>query len=420
MAIIKVSNVSKKFCRSHKLALNYGMRDYAKSLLGLRNANSSILRPKEFWAVKNVSFEIEKGESIGLIGVNGSGKTTLLKMISGVLSPDMGQILVNGNIVPLFAKGAGFDPILSGYENIAINLSLLGLSQEEISEVTQDVVAFAELPPEAMEAPVRTYSSGMMARLGFACAMSTRPEVLIIDEALAVGDVKFRTKCYRKLTELRKNGTTIVLVSHSVNAIISNCEKAIFLKKGEVVSFGDSREVSKLYESDLNEEKANPLEPMSPEAAAAVDPDAEVFIQKIEVTGPQGSPSLKTGQPFEFTAHIQAKVPVPDARVCFIVKDLSGEFNSVLYMNSGEDGIYITPDTTKFAVRVENATCGLRPGRYALKVFVASGDGSYVHHIREGFKFQVTSDFILSQSLYFQDRHWKVDHQVDAQLMPSP
>lgn len=295
MAIIKVQNVSKKFCRSHRLSLRYGIKDFAKKLLRIGHQTTA-LRRREFWAVDDVSFSLEKGESIGLIGVNGSGKTTLLKMISGVLQPDIGSIEVNGRIVPLFAKGAGFDMVLNGYENIQINLSLLGLNREEIERVRDEVISFSELTSEALSAPVKTYSSGMVARLGFSCAINSFPDVLIIDEALAVGDIKFRTKCYRKLSELKKSGTTLVLVSHSLNAVISNCEKAIFMKSGKLISFGESREIGRLYEADLGEAK---LEKSTKFPEVDLTAKSEAQIESIDVVGQEGAGVLTTGEPLK-------------------------------------------------------------------------------------------------------------------------
>ncbi|MEL6502772.1 MAG: ABC transporter ATP-binding protein, partial [Cyanobacteria bacterium J06623_1] len=180
---------------------------------------------REFWALSDISFELKKGEALGLVGKNGSGKSTLLRIIAGLIKPDTGTVRVKGRIAPLIALGAGFNPILTGRENIYANMSILGLSKREIDERFAEVVEFAEIG-EAINAPVRSYSSGMAARLGFASAIHTEPDIILIDEVLAVGDSKFKTKCYNKLHELRQKRKSFIMVSHSSHAIATVCESA--------------------------------------------------------------------------------------------------------------------------------------------------------------------------------------------------
>ncbi len=177
--VLSVEGVSKKFCRDLKRSLFYGVQDIAGELTGVRQ-KSDRLRNKEFWALDNVSFELRKGEALGLVGKNGSGKSTLLRIIAGLIKPDLGTVKVTGRVAPLIALGAGFNPILTGRENIYANMSILGLSTKEIDEKFDDVVEFAEIG-EAIDAPVQTYSSGMAARLGFASAIHTEPDILLIE-----------------------------------------------------------------------------------------------------------------------------------------------------------------------------------------------------------------------------------------------
>ncbi|NEQ15703.1 MAG: ABC transporter ATP-binding protein, partial [Moorea sp. SIO3E2] len=247
--ILSVNRVSKKFCRDLKRSLLYGVHDIATELVGLRQKDEK-LRKKEFWALNDVSIQLRRGEAIGLVGTNGSGKSTLLRIISGLIKPDVGSVEVKGRLAPLIALGAGFNPILTGRENIYANMSILGLSKEEIDQRFDQVLEFAEIG-DAIDSPVQTYSSGMAARLGFASAIHTEPDILLIDEVLAVGDLLFRMKCYRKLSELRDKGTTFVLVAHNPNSILSICDSAIYLQRGKLLAVGKAAVVMQKYDEDL-------------------------------------------------------------------------------------------------------------------------------------------------------------------------
>lgn len=189
---------------------------------------------REFWALKDVSFEVKKGETIGIIGRNGSGKSTLLQLICGTLSPTSGSITTNGRIAALLELGSGFNPEFTGRENVYMNASVLGLSKEEIDARFEDIVAFADIGT-FIEQPVKMYSSGMMVRLAFAVQAQVEPDILIVDEALAVGDAKFQAKCFDRLHQLKEGGTSILLVTHSSEQIVTHCSEAILLD-GEMLS----------------------------------------------------------------------------------------------------------------------------------------------------------------------------------------
>lgn len=206
---------------------------------------------REFWAVRDVSFEIKKGETVGIIGRNGSGKSTLLQMICGTLTPTAGNIQVNGRVAALLELGAGFNPEFSGRENIFTNGALLGLSKSEIEARYDDIVAFADIGM-FIEQPVKMYSSGMYVRVAFAIAANMDPSVLIIDEALAVGDLAFQAKCMARLKELTDSGTTILFVSHDLGSIRNICQKVLWLSEGEAVDFGPPKEVVESYVRKLH------------------------------------------------------------------------------------------------------------------------------------------------------------------------
>ena len=208
------------------------------------------LKFQEFFALKDVSFNIEKGDSVGLVGANGSGKSTLLKAISGIYPPYKGNIQVNGTIAPLIELGAGFDGQLTARENIYLNGALFGHDREYMGERFDEIIDFAELR-DFVDVPVRNYSSGMAARLGFSIATIVKPDILICDEVLAVGDMKFQKKCEEKMAELMGDGTTLLFVSHSLDQVRKVCKHAIYLKNGELQMQGEVDEVCDYYRESL-------------------------------------------------------------------------------------------------------------------------------------------------------------------------
>lgn len=201
---------------------------------------------KEFFALKDVSFKVKKGEAWGIIGANGSGKSTLLKLICGILKPYRGNVAVNGTIAPLIELGAGFDGDLTASENIYLNGAVLGYDKRFMKEHFYEIVEFAELQ-DFLEMPIKNYSSGMSARLGFAIATVVRPDILICDEVLAVGDYAFQQKCERKMNDMRENGTTLLYVSHSIESVKSVCDHVLWLEKGNVRMKGEAEDVCDAY-----------------------------------------------------------------------------------------------------------------------------------------------------------------------------
>lgn len=203
-----------------------------------------------FYALNDVNIHVKKGEMIGFIGENGSGKSTLLKIITGVLTPTSGEMQINGNIAALLELGSGFNPEYSGYDNIYLNGMVLGFSKEQVDEMVDDIISFADIGDHLYQ-PVKTYSSGMFVRLAFAVAINVDPEILIVDEALAVGDLEFQLKCMEKFTEFRNAGKTILFVSHDVNAVRRFCDRVYWLKNGVVENEGETMEVTEEYENFL-------------------------------------------------------------------------------------------------------------------------------------------------------------------------
>lgn len=229
--LVKCENVSKKFCLDFKLSLMYGMKDVLVSGLSKKNSHHNHLRKKEFWAVKDVNFELRRGECLGLIGHNGAGKSTLLKMLNGLINPDQGKITMKGRIGALIELGAGFNPILTGRENIYNNGAVLGFSKNEIDKKIDKIIDFSEIG-EFIDSPVQNYSSGMKVRLGFAVAIQMEPDVLIIDEVLAVGDIGFRFKCLNAIGEIMKDAA-VIFVSHTMPQIYRICTEVMLMDHGK-------------------------------------------------------------------------------------------------------------------------------------------------------------------------------------------
>jgi lipopolysaccharide transport system ATP-binding protein len=232
--LINVEGVSKKFCRDLKRSLYYGVSDITSEFLGKKK--QEVLRKDEFWSVNNVSFELKRGECMGLIGHNGAGKSTLLKILNGLIKPDKGKVTMRGRIAALIELGAGFNPILTGRENIYVNGSVLGFSKKEIDQKFDAIVEFSEIS-DFIDTPVQNYSSGMKVRLGFAVASQLEPDVLLIDEVLAVGDAGFKIKSYNKIAELMQT-SAVVFVSHSMPVISRVCNQLTLMDRGVAQNYG--------------------------------------------------------------------------------------------------------------------------------------------------------------------------------------
>jgi ABC-2 type transport system ATP-binding protein len=236
--IIQVKNVSMRFNLSKEKVDS--LKEYVVKLI------KHELMFEEFWALKNVSFDIKKGESVGIVGLNGSGKSTLLKIIAGVLKPTKGTVNVFGTIAPLIELGAGFDMDLTARENVILNGAILGYPKKLMREKYDEIIDFSELH-EFVDVPVKNFSSGMVARLGFSIATVVRPEILIVDEILSVGDFLFQEKCEQRMKEMMSGGTTVIFVSHSLSQVKKICDKAIWVKKGEIVGIGEAEKICEQY-----------------------------------------------------------------------------------------------------------------------------------------------------------------------------
>jgi lipopolysaccharide transport system ATP-binding protein len=389
--LVKVEGVSKKFCRSLKRSLWYGVCDIAGELspfgrrpqvagCGLLVAGngrhqdaselattnqplvtSPPLRDGEFWAVNDVSFELRRGECLGLIGHNGAGKTTLLKMLNGLIKPDRGRIEMNGRVGALIALGAGFNPILTGRENIYINGSVLGLSKKEIDEKIDEIIDFAEIG-DFIDSPVQNYSSGMAVRLGFSVASSLSPDVLILDEVLAVGDIGFVIKCLNRMRLVASNAA-VIFVSHSMQFVSSFCSRVIFMDHGRVEV--DAREPKDAI--DRYFELVSQATNTAGLGTATVD---KVVVRGANYQGEASGEVLAQGTSatveVDFTIHEERE----SALVAVSVDDISNiQIITCPLVDSGGNPLEFHTGT--YRVRVDLGKVELNSGKYSILVWAA-------------------------------------------------
>ena len=236
--IVRVDQVSMKFSLASERVDSF--KEYVIKTIKRQ------LSYDEFWALKDVSFSVSRGDAVGLVGLNGSGKSTMLKVIAGVLKPTKGSVTVGGSVAPLIELGAGFDMDLTAEENVFLNGALLGYSRQEMETSYEDIVDFSELR-DFMNTPVKNFSSGMVSRLGFSIATIGTPDILIVDEVLSVGDFHFQTKCQNRIKEMLSKGTTLLFVSHSIEQVESLCNKIVWLEKGILKMFGEAKGIAKIY-----------------------------------------------------------------------------------------------------------------------------------------------------------------------------
>jgi ABC-2 type transport system ATP-binding protein/lipopolysaccharide transport system ATP-binding protein len=285
-------------------------------------------KAREFWALRDATFAIERGSTFGLVGHNGSGKSTTLKVLAGIYRPTSGTVVVNGRVSALLELGAGFHGELTGRENIRLNGAILGMTRRQIDAAMPRIIEFSGIE-EFIDSPVKVYSSGMFVRLGFSIAVTLDPEILIVDEIIAVGDEEFQRKCFDHLFELRKRGTTIILVSHALGLVKELCDRAIWLDHGVVRELGPARDVVDAYMASVN---ARELDAQAPVGGAPVDVDevrpgsGEVRVTRMEFldAGGRAAQILISGEPCVFRIHYRASEPVARASFAIGFKHESG------------------------------------------------------------------------------------------------
>lgn len=316
--VLKVEGLYKRFTMSLKRSMFYGTVDLMKGIV-----NKPIepeLRKGEFWALENINFELRRGETLALIGQNGCGKSTLLRLINGIFPPDKGKITINGRIGALIAVGAGFHPHMSGRENVYLNATILGMSRAEIDSKFDAIVDFAEIG-DFINAPVATYSSGMTVRLGFAIAIHSDPDILLVDEVLAVGDISFVGKCYNKLNELKNKGVAIILVTHNMQNIFDFCKRGLLMNHGKQIIDCNVTEAVKEYEKVLVHNTINKEEKHQDESVLSSYIQSRVYLEDENgILIEEVDSNKKT----YFCYEVISKVNMEDVFVTFHIQTLEG------------------------------------------------------------------------------------------------
>jgi lipopolysaccharide transport system ATP-binding protein len=320
--LIKVEGISKKFAKDLKKSLLYGLSDV---FIGItRKKQNKALRKDEFWAVKDINFEVKRGECLGLIGHNGAGKSTLLKILNGLIAPDEGSVTIYGKVGALIELGAGFNPILTGRENVYNNAALIGFSRYEIDAKFNDIVVFSELE-EFIDMPVQNYSSGMKVRLGFAVAAQMEPDVLIIDEVLAVGDLGFVLKCFKTIDTILPQ-TAVIFVSHTMPMISRICNQIILMENGKSLFHGNNvGKAIDLYYTRFAQSESN-----------AVFDDGSLALEKVEILNAvyeKNIPQLKWGDNLVLYLKLKVKVPLDSVDFNIIVSDKEQRSIAILERN---------------------------------------------------------------------------------------
>jgi lipopolysaccharide transport system ATP-binding protein len=384
--LLTVDGVGKKYSRDLKASLRSGTRSLIRSYIGGEPA-STRLDSQEFWAVRDVSFRLRRGEILGILGQNGAGKSTLLKCISGKLKLDAGSVVIGGQIGHLLEMSAGFEPTLTGRENVHLRGRLMNMTGKTLDTYVGDVAEFAELD-EFFDSPVQFYSSGMRARLGFAASSVMRPDVLIIDEVLAVGDLSFRLKCYERINDMARNAA-VLFVSHSLGQVARMCNRGLYMEKGRVLYDGEIQNAIALYQEKLgdNNDKAR---------RHVLNP--ELVRMTLLVAGEKTEPGCRIayGESIDLELDV-SKIP-RNAQLRIMLKDAS----SGLLMDWSSVRSELHWPASPAMLRAELGRAELNPGAYALSILVSSEDGREHLCISDALTFRVTGELYYASAVQKQ------------------
>lgn len=383
-SVIEFAEVTKTYPAKH-----HPFMRMAEAIIGRSLATSIEASESGFVALKGVNFKVGAGEAVGLIGRNGAGKSTLLQIMAGVLQPSSGHFSVRGRLAALLELGAGFNPEFTGRENVALAGAMVGIQSSEMGRYAEEVLDFSELG-EAFERPVKTYSSGMYARLGFSAYICQRPEIMVIDEALSVGDMRFQNKCFSRISELRELGTTFIFVSHNLAAVRLLCERAIWIEGGRVQEDGDSQHVTDVFERFMS--RGASAARSAPDVEANVEHDglqvalaergehdgSGVFLEAMHLRGEIADHLLQTGRSLEVIFDVCSSHELPNASLGLAFsRDGIGD---VCRLNNLRDDKPISLKAGRNSITLRIPAMPLLTGRYAMSVYLASADLSETYH----------------------------------------
>lgn len=388
--LVRVEGVSKKFCRDLKRSLWYGIQDLSKEFFGLGNEEETHLREKEFWAVKDVSFELRRGECLGLIGHNGAGKSTLLKMLNGLITPDEGKIEMRGRVGALIELGSGFNPILTGRENIYNNGAVLGFSRKEIDEKFDAIVEFSEIG-DFLDTPVQNFSSGMKVRLGFAVAAQMEPDVLIIDEVLAVGDQGFKVKCMNRITEILQKAS-VIFVSHSMPFVLRICTHGILLSKGKGLPSNISvAHVVDQYHSQFRTGKKD------------IFKTGQIDLSSIDILDADLNPvkSINSGQDFIVAMEFKPHTKIEGINI--VVRFWNIEQRPIIDLTPKNNNPFtITNVGELLSLRINVDSINLSAGKYTLSIHISNHEMKAIYRAINIIDLNVLDHYSTPADIYLQ------------------
>lgn len=374
----------------------------------VRKLRSLRPRSKDFWALRDVSFEVERGEALGIIGHNGAGKSTILKLLSNITAPTKGEITINGRLSALIEVGSGFHPELTGRENIYLNGSILGMSRRQIGARLGSIVDFAGVR-EFLDTPVKRYSSGMYVRLGFSIAAHLDPDILLLDEVLAVGDAAFQSKCLERIGQMKRSGTTIVFISHDLGAVERLCDRVLLMQQGRIVASGAPREVVARYQS------SPPPKAMSVAGAAMANQERLAAVRALGFQDARGreAAAIRTGEPF--TARIGFEASAPLADVVFELFLYAADGTLLCQFTTEVSGDRIDLEPGAGALEFAGAGFGLLPGIYYTDVVIKErGTPKFYDWTQPGFTVLRVDPGAMVRGEFYMPHEWRLVREVDA------
>jgi lipopolysaccharide transport system ATP-binding protein len=426
--IISVENLGKRYTISHQAGRTTGRyrrlsEELVDAVMAPFRALASRLRGdralslgedqqsnEDFWALRNVSFEVKEGEVLGIIGRNGAGKSTLLKVLSRITEPSEGRVRIRGRVASLLEVGTGFHPELTGRENIYLNGAILGMTRAEIRRKFDEIVAFAEVE-KFLDTPVKRYSSGMYVRLAFAVAAHLEPEVLVVDEVLAVGDADFQKKCLRKMGAVASSGRTVLFVSHNLGAIRTLCQRSLLLDRGRTAMIGGVIGVIERYMQGFNgEERGTAISPTQ-----HVRGDGRVLITNVQVSAASGESqqAFLIGESFKLTFRYQVRTPTLCA-FWFFLQNSDGVVVTSCFQKDNCALVLIREDGE---MRLRMPSLYLQPGRYVVSAGIMNSTPEMVDWVDGAVEFQVLPQFVTG--LAFDQRYGLVSHQSAWEVIES-
>jgi ABC-type polysaccharide/polyol phosphate transport system ATPase subunit len=407
--LIEVESIGKRFAMRADKHRGYAMRDLLREAV-FGGTSTNELRTDEFWAVQDVSFQVGRGDAVGIIGRNGAGKSTLLRMIAGLLQPDAGYVKARGRLQALIALGTGFSPELSGRDNVLNSAAIHGLSRKKIDHLFDEIIDFAELE-DFIDSPTGTYSSGMLARLGFAVAVHMDPEVLLIDEILGVGDIGFQNKCQVRMRQLQASGVTLLLVSHNNAAVLQMCSSAIWLNEGRVGAIGPAQKVVDAYVAHMDAldaqrrirsearrvdaDRVRQKDPVEQTAYGFFMNDAtELHDYRCSMCNAHGGAcdTFQMHDAVQFDISFDLKAPPTALKVGLVLYHEDGSRMAVI--TSSEHGLFDTFQGTSVKLTIDIPDLSLRPGNYLAVTPIQEGQSFLWRHVAA--RFTIEGDRMVS------------------------